>query len=142
MFEIIQSDPGSEFTSDLTAQLTKRFGITQQVSIVDRPQSSRVEGNKQILRHIRHMCQEKRLVHEWSSPFVLPLVFFIINSETTLIPYEAHFGSEDVKYFQPPDGLPESGRSHGFLVLLNKNLKILRETSRIFQNKLVIRRAQ
>ena len=147
MFEIIQSDPGSEFTSDLTAQLTKWFGITQQFSIVDRPQSSGVEGsNKQILRHIRHMCQEKRLVHEWSSPFVLPLVFFIINShissETNLIPYEAHFGSEDVEYFQLPDGLPESDRSHGLLLLLNKNLKILREASRIFQNKLVNRRAQ
>ncbi len=40
MFEIIQSDPGSEFTSDLTAQLTKWFGITQKFSLVDRPQSS------------------------------------------------------------------------------------------------------
>ncbi len=82
------------------------------------------------------MCQEKRLVHEWSSPFVLPLVFFIINShissETNLIPYEAHFGSEDVEYFQLPYGLPESDRSHGLLLLLNKNLKILREASRIF----------
>jgi hypothetical protein len=142
MFDTIISDPGSDLTSNLTEELERFYGVQHVFSLVDRHESNGVEGtNKQILRHLRALVQEERIVDQWSSPTVLPVVFYLINShvssETGLTPFEAHFGSDEATYFRVPESIPESSKGHEFIRLLNENLKILSQTSKKFQDGLI-----
>jgi len=50
-------------------------------SLIDRHESNGVEGTgKQVSRHIRVLTQEEHIKNEWSSPTVLPLIEFLVNS--------------------------------------------------------------
>jgi hypothetical protein len=147
VYDTIVSDPGSDLTSDLTNELEKYFGIKHVFSLVNRHESNGVEGtNKQILRHLRALVHEERIVDQWSSPTVLPVVFHIINShvssETGISPYAAHFGSDDATYFSMPEGLSEKDQPSEFVRLLNDNIRSLNETSKRFQDELIKERTK
>jgi hypothetical protein len=147
MFDSIMSDPGSDLMSQVVAQLNKYLGIRHTVSLVDRHESNGVEGtNKQILRHLKALVYDERIVKNWSSPTVLPLIFFIINStdssETGVVPFHAHFGSQDSTYFRMPEDISDSDVTHEFIKLLNENLLILNEISNKFQSELIIERTK
>ena len=91
LFEELWSDPGSDIMSEVVSQLNKWFGIRHVVSLVDRHESNGVEGsNKQILRHLKALTHESRMINKWSDPTVLPLVVFAINdsinSELVYVP--------------------------------------------------------
>jgi hypothetical protein len=142
LYDTIMSDPGSDLTSNLTEQLEKMYGVKHIFSLVNRHESNGVEGtNKQILRHLRALVHEERIVEQWSSPTVLPVIFFIINShvssETGLSPFEAHFGSDDATYLKVPSNLSPNKQQHEFLRLLNDNLKTLTAASKNFQDDIV-----
>jgi phospholipid-translocating ATPase len=142
LYDTIMSDPGSDLTSNLTEELTKSYGIQHVFSLVNRHESNGVEGtNKQILRHLRALTHEERIIDQWSSPSVLPVIFFIINShvssETGIAPFEAHFGSEDATYFKIPPDLSPNAKQSEFLRLLNLNLKTLYSASKRFQDEIV-----
>ena len=78
----IRSDPGSDLTSEVVAQVHAWFGIKHVFSLVDRHESNGVEGtNKQILRHLRALVADERVNRIWSDPSVLPLVEYMINSD-------------------------------------------------------------
>jgi phospholipid-translocating ATPase len=142
LYDTIMSDPGSDLTSNLTEELTKTYGIQHVFSLVNRHESNGVEGtNKQILRHLRALTHEERIQDQWSSPTVLPIIFFIINShvssETGISPFEAHFGSDDATYFKIPANFSPGAKQSEFLRLLNDNLKTLYTTSKRFQEEIV-----
>lgn len=146
LFDSLLSDPGSEFTNEIVSHLTRWFGIRHRFSLVDRHESNGVEGtNKVILRHLKALVMDERVGSEWSSPSVLPLIQFLINShdssETGVIPFHAHFGSADATYFRmPEEGGTDMQRIHAYIKLLNDNLRHLQDVSRQFQAKLVAER--
>lgn len=143
LVDSIITDPGSEFDNKVLEHLTAWLGLNHRFSLVGRHQSNGVEGtNKQILRHLRALVWEERLVKRWSDPEVLCLVQYFINSvdssETGVIPYAAHFGSADATYCRlPVDGGDRPPPTQEYVQLLDENLHILREKSKKFQDDLI-----
>lgn len=147
LFDELISDPGSDFLSDTVKMLNQWFGVKHVVSLVDRHQSNGVEGsNKQLLRHLRMLVHDERLVHEWSAPYVLPLIVFALNdalnSETGLRPFDAVFGSDDGKYFHLPKDVTERAdvASNAFVMRLTEHLRVIREVSAKYQAEIVAER--
>ena len=102
-------------------------------------------ANKQTLRHLRVLTQEENIKDEWSSPSVLPIIENLLNnwenSETGVIPFQATFGTEDLKFVQLPEAvLDPKDRGHAFIQKLDHNLKNLRAASKQFQEELVLER--
>ena len=121
------TDPGSDFTSKVMGHLLS--GLARTISShwwIDRNLSCGVEGmGKQVARHVRVLSQEERIKDEWSSPTVLPLIDYLVNShvssETGILPLEATFGSQDAIYLNMPQGLNPSKRTHEFVRRLDEN---------------------
>ena len=126
------TDPGGDFTSEVMGHLTRWFYIEHKSSLVDRHESFCVEGTgKQVARHVRVLTQEERIKDEWSSPTVLQLIEYLVNShvssETGIIPLGAIFGSQDAIYLNMPPGLNPNERTNEFVCRLDeKNLQHLR----------------
>jgi hypothetical protein len=142
LFDCIMTDPGTEFKNQLMEHLTRYFGIRHRFSIVDRPQSNGVEGsNKQILRHLKALVIDERLMHSWSSPTVLCLIQFLINSqlssETGQIPLITTFGRQDELYSKLPEEGDSAALTHAYVKLLDENLRNIRAASKAYQLKLV-----
>jgi hypothetical protein len=148
LYDEIWSDPGSNLTSDVVAQLNRWFGIRHRFSLVDRHESNGVEGsNKQILRHLRALVMDERVISRWSEDSILPLIQYILNSEIQSeasdqhTPFELMFGSDSATYnILPSIFLSDSDSQHKFLSQLNENLRLLTAISRDYQRVLVAER--
>ena len=80
--------------SDMVSQLNEWLGVHHTVSLVDRHQSNGVEAhNREILRHLRALVHDYRVIHKWSDPSVLLLIAYTLNaytsSETGVSPFQA-----------------------------------------------------
>jgi hypothetical protein len=142
LFDEIHSDPGSEILSEAVASLNEWLGVRHVVSLVNRPQSNGVEGsNKQIIRHLKAILLEKRLEAVWSSPRVISTIEYVMNSslssESGVIPYHAHFGSFEQKYFIWPENELDADNVSSYVLQLNDILILIRDISRKFQLELV-----
>jgi len=142
LVDILYSDPGSDLMSEAVEHLNKWLGIRHKVSLVDRHQSNGVEGsNKQILRHLRALVYDERVLRSWSSPTKLPIIQYILNStlnsETNMIPFDLHFGQDTHTYHKIPTNLNLNSQVNTFVHNLNSNLRHLLEVSRTYQQKLV-----
>jgi hypothetical protein len=142
LVDSIISDPGSEFMNDVLTNLTKWFGIRHRFSLVDRHESNGVEHtNAMILRHLKALVFDERVQHQWSSPTILPLIQFLLNSfdnsEAGVIPFHAHFGSADATYFKLPALVAgkesDSMLTSHYVKLLDENLKLLHDISKDHQ---------
>jgi len=145
VFEEVWSDPGSDMMSDMVKQLNAYLGIKHVVSLVDRHESNGVEGsNKQLLRHLKTLVHDERVVKKWSDPVILCLVTFAINdainSETGVRPFDAKFGSQDGPYLKLPDTVIPSEITHAWVQALDQDLKHIRSVSAAFQAKLIAER--
>jgi hypothetical protein len=71
LFDMLMTDPGSDFTSEVMGHPTRWFGMDHMFLLVDRHESCGVEGTgEQVARHVRVLTQEERIKDEWSSPTV------------------------------------------------------------------------
>lgn len=138
----IISDPGSSFTAEVIIHLTKWLGINHALSLVDVHTSNGVEAsNREILRHLKALVYDERMISQWSKPTVLPIIKHMINghvsSETGYSPMTLRFGDKDSLYMKlPPDGsLPD--KAGVFLDSLNRNLETLRSISKDYQQTLL-----
>ena len=138
----IISDPGSSFTAEVITHLLKWLGVNHTLSIVDVHTSNGVEAtNREILRHLKALVYDERMIGQWSKPTVLPIIKHMINShvssETGNSPMTLRFGDKDSLYMRlPPDGtLPD--KAGVFLESLNRNFETLRSISSDFQQKLL-----
>lgn len=134
IYHEIMSDPGSEYTSGLIDQLTKWYGVGHKFSLVDRHESNGVEGtNKQLIRHLLFLVQDKRVINRWSDPEILCTVLHILNSnvsdETNCSAFQLHFGSDDLKYFKLPESYSISNEPAEYLKKLDSDLRALRQRS-------------
>jgi hypothetical protein len=81
LVEEIHTDPGSDFTSNLVKDLNSWLGTLHKFSLVDWHQSNGVERKiREIVRHLRALCIEERVLNKWSDDTVLPIISFIMNS--------------------------------------------------------------
>jgi hypothetical protein len=145
LFDALYCDPGTEFWNAVVTHLTGWLGIRQVISLVDRHESNGVENtNGRIVRHLSALVADERVADRWSSPTVLPLIQFILNSsdnsDAGVIPFHAHFGSEAISYFQLPASGSIAQATDAYIRQLDADLKILRDLSKQHQDTLVIRR--
>ena len=146
IYEVIISDPGTEFTANIIKHLHEWLGVQQLFSVVDRHQSNGVEGtNKQILRHLRALITDKRFKDRWSEVEVLGLITYIINSnissETKCSAYDLHFGRSEKIYFKLPETKNENEISSAYVQALEDDLLALREISKQHMEKIAKERA-
>jgi hypothetical protein len=115
--------------------------------VVERHQSNGVEGtNKSILRHLRSIVHDERLIKQWSSPTVLPLIQYMLNcehesSESGVLPLHAQFGNLDAVYQQLPLSLDPAHLHHEFVQTLADNITMVRSIAQEHQAKLAQERS-
>ena len=136
----IYSDPGTEFANEIVETLNKWVGVRHKFGLVERHESNGVEGtNKQVLRHLAALVLDERMLKRWRE--LLPAIQFmlnsVVNSETGVIPFEAHFGSQDFVYFRLPEGSDSTALAHSYIQALNENLQTLFELSKRHQDEII-----
>jgi hypothetical protein len=79
--EEIHSDPGSDLKSSLVTYLNKYLGMEHVFSLVDRHESNGVERViQEVLRHLRALVYEERLIGSWSKPIYRAAIKHIMNN--------------------------------------------------------------
>ena len=145
LFDCLLSDPGSEFDNEVIRNLTLWLGIRHKFSLVDWHPSNGVESkNYQVLQRLKHLVMDERVKDRWSSPTILPLVQYMINShvssETGVVPFQAVFGTVDATYFCLPEGGADVHDLHTYVKLLDDNIALLKDISSRFQANIVRQR--
>jgi hypothetical protein len=145
LVDSLASDPGSDLTSQIIAHLNEYLGIRHTISLVDRHESNGVERiNKEILRHLRTMLHDTRLITKWSDPVTLSLVQLIINEQPNpslgnLSPLAATFGTSDATYFKLPENQQTSSSATTYCTFvqnLDQNLAEIRSIYKDAQSQL------
>lgn len=143
----IHSDPGKDLKSKLVSALNSYLGMHHIFSLVDRHQSNGVERViAEILRHLRALVYEERLIAKWSSPTVLPIIKYIINSSHLserggYTAYELTYGKAEQSYFVLKDMSNLRKDCSQFIKNLDNNLRSVREASLKYQSSLVAERS-
>jgi hypothetical protein len=128
-------------------QLNKWIGIQDQKSLVGRHESNGVEGlNKHIIRHLRTLVSDERVMYQWSLPSVLRTVEYVlndtVNSETGTSAFLLRFGNDVETYMKLPSQLPPAEFTSKYVKLLDENLKLVRDISKTYHDELVRERTR
>ena len=99
-FDYIQTDPGSDYTGRVVAEVNKLLGVHHHVGLVARPQSTGIERDVQeAKRFIRELCLSHTLQQHWSLPRILAVAQFLINEDrnenSDYSPADLKFGRRD-----------------------------------------------
>jgi hypothetical protein len=146
-FDILRTDPGSDFMSNVIVLLNKWLGIAHEVSLVDVHTSNGVERtNGRILTLLRTIIADTRVKSEWSSRLILGTVQYVLNSrfnsEIGMSPFEAKFGSTAAKYARFPEDLPVDARASLLLRRTNDAIRVVSEIVDKFHARVVAKRAK
>ena len=147
--DMIISDMGPDLKSELFAELVKLSGLRHVFSIANRHVNGCERIIKEVVRHIRAICFDKRIEADavLEDELLLATIMFILNthesSETGYSAFELTFGSQDSIY---KNLLAAQGRdndpSHQLLKRLNDYLALVRQISADYQKSLVEKRAE
>jgi hypothetical protein len=121
---------GQNFVTELCLHFLS--GLVHKVGLVNNPQQDGVEHvNREILRHLRTITADERVIDKWSDPTVLPWVQIQLNSSvhsaTGCSPYILQYGSLDHSYFTFPLSTPEE--ADDYLAKLSGNLELVRSAA-------------
>ena len=99
-FKYLQTDPGSDYTSNLVREFNRYIGIEHHIGLVGRPQSTGIERDVQeIKRFLKDVARDSVLIQEWSAPRVLAVCQYLINNDPELpvniSPSQLTFGKRD-----------------------------------------------
>jgi len=139
-FDEFKSDPGSDFTSRVIAQLNVYLGQRHVVTHTAHPEANGVErSNQKLLYYLRSLTSDLRFRDRWSHPQVLSLIQHAVNndsnSETGTTPFANTFGSLAKIYAKIPRLGDINRRSHRFLQLLDEDLTTVVSVTKSFQQK-------
>jgi hypothetical protein len=140
-YDYLISDPGSDLTSNAVKHLNSWLGIHHRLSLVGRHQSNGVEAaNRQIIRYMRSIFMDERISNRWSDASIIGWVQFLMNTyddtETSISPFVATFGSNDLPYSSTPMSLSDPTSAGKFVQALNNDLKLIRDIIKHHQSKL------
>ena len=118
------------------------MGLRHFVSLVDVHESNGVERtNKEVVRHLRALVNDERLIDTWSQVQNLALIQYAlnerVNSETGHSAFELTFGTADAKYFRVTNNADPKGTANEWLKSLNNSLQAIKEVTANFQEELV-----
>ena len=95
-FDYLQTDPGSDYTSGVVAQVNAFLGVHHHIGLVGRPQSTGIERDVQeVKRFIRELCNSHTLQEHWSLPRILAVAQFLINEDPN---ENSEFSLADLKF--------------------------------------------
>jgi len=139
-FDEFRSDPGSDFTSAVVAQLNEYLGQHHVVTHVARPQANGVERtNGKLLYYMRAITSDLRFRDRWSSPLILSLTEYMVNSdpnsETEVTPFRNTFGTLAELYAKLPRNGDVTERSHAFIKALDTDLESLIQITKLVKLK-------
>jgi len=145
LFDEIHTDPGIDFKAKLTSELEKYLGVTHVFSLVDRHQSNGVERViQEILRHIRALVYEERLIAKWSQFPVLSIIEYIVNTTPLserggYTAYQLTFGTADQLYYVFKEAVQNSSslKWPDLVAQLDENIRTVRDASRKYQQALI-----
>ena len=146
----IHSDPGSDLTSGLIEKLGKYLGLKHVFSLVDRHESNGVERViQEVLRHLKALVYEERLISKWSKSTVLPIVKYILNNSSLserggYTANQLTYGTADQSYYLLRKLVESEDNKSSWPELireLDENLAMVREISLKYQKKLVTERS-
>ena len=133
-FRIVVSDPGSDFTGKLVESFNGLIGAQHRLTHVSRPQASGIEPDiKEAKRFLTALAENQGLRHKWSTPRVLALAEFLINSDpdedSGISPYELMHGRRDSKIFdifkKGKDELPSDIDKYAYMQTLRQEFKLV-----------------
>jgi len=139
-FDEFRSDPGSDFTSSVVAQLNEYLGQHHVVTHVNRPQANGVERtNGKLLYYMRAITSDLRFRDRWSSPLILSLTEYMVNSdpnsETEVTPFRNTFGTLAELYAKLPRNGNVTERSAAFIKTLDADLDALIQITKLVKVK-------
>jgi len=99
-FRYLQTDPGSDYTSRIVAEMNKFLGVHHHIGTTNNPRATGIERDVQeAKRFIAELSRNHLLAKHWSSPRVLAVAQFLINDDpdvtTGLSPNMLTFGKQD-----------------------------------------------
>jgi hypothetical protein len=140
--DMVISDRGTDFSSELFEELVKYVGMRHVFSITDKHSNGTERSNKEVLRHLRAIVYDERVKNVFDDPMIIPSVQYIMNSQSSsensdkeLSPFELTFGTQDKLYANLSNCLG-GDPTQELLSRLNDNLATLRAVSSEYQKKL------
>jgi hypothetical protein len=94
----ILSDRGSQFTSKLTAELSKKVGIEMIFTTADSKEENAIveRANREVMRHLRNIIMDKRAIDDWgkNAPIVQRIMNSMVHSSTGVRPSSIIYSEE------------------------------------------------
>ena len=137
----LYSDQGPDYDNEIITHLIDFFGMRHLFTLTNRPQANGIveRANQEIIRHLTQLTQDTQLYDRWSSPQVIRLIQYYLNttpkSTTHVAPFALHFGTLNSDYFNTflPRSLANPQKRAEFINKLNQDIQAVRNATINYQ---------